>query len=172
MKKFLLLFALILISSINSQSSTNQSSSPQITYQVDLTNYKDDLFHVTVLVEKLSDDTRPALGIGSLNMLPTGEFIVPSVGRAKEYGMENCDIILNLLGIEVTQDNIRSVIDSAYSMNVGNEFDPVIKRNNEKIELKDVLMSRIDTHIFGIMENPTPEQIFLREKWLKNSNAE
>ena len=45
MKKILLLFVIIFITNLNSQ---------QVIYSIDVTNYQDDLFHVTVEVEGLS----------------------------------------------------------------------------------------------------------------------
>ena len=54
MKRLLMLFALIFAANVTSHSFTIHDSLPRITYHVDLTNYKDDVFHVTVLTENLS----------------------------------------------------------------------------------------------------------------------
>jgi predicted metalloprotease with PDZ domain len=70
MKKILLLFVIIFIANLNSQN---------IVYNIDVTNYKDDLFHVTVDISGLSTENDiynlPATVPGTYSNLNFGRFI-------------------------------------------------------------------------------------------------
>jgi predicted metalloprotease with PDZ domain len=70
MKKILLLFVIIFITNLNSQ---------QVIYSIDVTNYQDDLFHVTVEVEGLSIENDiynlPATVPGTYSNLNFGRFV-------------------------------------------------------------------------------------------------
>jgi len=70
MKKMLMLFALIFITNLNSQ---------QVVYSIDVINYQDDLFHVTVEVEGLSIENNiynlPATVPGTYSNLNFGRFV-------------------------------------------------------------------------------------------------
>jgi len=78
MKKFLLIFSFLYFVSGNAQTITD-SSPVQVTYKVDLTNYQDDLFHVTVDVEGLSIENDiynlPATVPGTYSNLNFGRFV-------------------------------------------------------------------------------------------------
>jgi len=78
MKKLLLIIFLIYFVSVNSQ--TISGGSPvQLTYNVNLTNYQDDLFHVIVDVEGLSSENDiynlPATVPGTYSNLNFGRFV-------------------------------------------------------------------------------------------------
>jgi predicted metalloprotease with PDZ domain len=70
MKKMILLFVLVFIANLSSQ---------QIIYNIDVTNYQDDLFHVTVDVEDLSTENDiynlPATVPGTYSNLNFGRFV-------------------------------------------------------------------------------------------------
>ncbi|MCZ6701897.1 MAG: hypothetical protein O6940_02520, partial [Ignavibacteria bacterium] len=78
MKKFLLIFSFLYFVSGNAQTITD-GSPVQVTYKVDLTNYQDDLFHVTVDVEGLSIENDiynlPATVPGTYSNLNFGRFV-------------------------------------------------------------------------------------------------
>ena len=78
MKKFLVIFSFLYFVSGNVQ--TIIGGSPvQITYKVNLTNYQDDLFHVTVDVDGLSIENdiynMPATVPGTYSNLNFGRFV-------------------------------------------------------------------------------------------------
>jgi predicted metalloprotease with PDZ domain len=74
MKKMLLIFVLIFISNLTSQQST-----PHVVYNIDVTNYTDDLFHVTVTIDGLSSVNDiynlPATVPGTYSNLNFGRFV-------------------------------------------------------------------------------------------------
>ncbi|MGD8306180.1 MAG: hypothetical protein PVF17_05970 [Ignavibacteria bacterium] len=53
-------------------------------------------------------------------------------------------------------------------MSVGDEFDLVVKRGDRETELTGILFKRKSYHVFESIEELTPEQKFLRDRWLKN----
>ncbi len=78
MKKFLLIFSFLYFVSGNAQTITD-GSPVQVTYKVNLTNYHDDLFHVTVDVDGLSIENDiynlPATVPGTYSNLNFGRFV-------------------------------------------------------------------------------------------------
>ena len=78
MKKFLLIFSFLYFVSGNAQTITG-GSPVQVTYKVNLTNYQDDLFHVTVDVDGLSIENDiynlPATVPGTYSNLNFGRFV-------------------------------------------------------------------------------------------------
>lgn len=117
--------------------------------------------------EKPSEDKRPMFGI-TQRPDEDGMSVIMDPGQAYQYGLRSGDIILKILGREVNVQSFRSIADSAYSMNVGDEFDLVVKRGEEEIELTGILFQRKAYHVFEAIEEPTTEQEFLRNQWLKN----
>ena len=78
MEKLLLIFSFLYFVSGNAQTITG-GSAVQITYEVNLTNYQDDLFHVTVNVDGLSIENNiynmPATVPGTYSNLNFGRFV-------------------------------------------------------------------------------------------------
>jgi len=64
--------------------------------------------------------------------------------------------------------NAGKIFGKLHSMQVGETVDIVVRRVNEEIKATLTLQERMDRHIFEEMENPTAEQIKLREAWSKN----
>jgi len=79
MKKLLLFVVFIYIAGFSPQSITEISSSAQIIYNVDVTNHSDDLFHVTVFVNGLTEGNSiynlPATVPGTYSNLNFGRFV-------------------------------------------------------------------------------------------------
>ncbi|MGD8306461.1 MAG: peptidase [Ignavibacteria bacterium] len=79
MKKMFLLLVVIFAANVKTQSLINQDVSAQIIYQVDVTNYQDDLFHVTVLTENLTPENNiynfVSTTPGTYDMLDFGRFV-------------------------------------------------------------------------------------------------
>lgn len=131
--------------------------------------YKEYMYKIgfNYIEEKLSDDKRPVFGI-NVKLNENSELIVENEGKAQSFGLQRGDILVRVLGQEVSLQTFRNIADSAYTMNVGDEYNIVIKRDGKEIEMTGVLFQRISRHVFESIEEPTPEQKFLREKWLQN----
>ncbi|MCK5147193.1 peptidase [bacterium] len=79
MKKAFLLTGLLLLGGCSALRFTSPETEPGITYQIDLTNHTDDLFHVTVLTENLSKDNNiyqfAATAPGTYEVMDFGRFV-------------------------------------------------------------------------------------------------
>lgn len=118
--------------------------------------------------EITSDDTRPTFGV---NIMGTGEgelILIGVTGEAEKFGLQEKDVIIKVFGEEVNMQNIRGVANKSYEMNVGDPYEMVVRRNEEEILIKGVLLQRKTRHIFEEIENPTEEQLRFREIWMKN----
>jgi len=119
MKKLLLLFVIIFIANLNSQN---------IVYNIDVTNYKDDLFHVTVYVEGLSAENDiynlPATVPGTYSNLDFGRF-VKSFKAYDEYGNELPAEKISLNQWQITDPDKLAKID----YDIEDTFDTEIENN-------------------------------------------
>ena len=79
MKKLFVLITLFYLAGCSTSTITNSTSSTQIVYNVDVTDYKDDLFHVTVLTDGLTKENDiynlPATVPGTYSNLNFGRFV-------------------------------------------------------------------------------------------------
>jgi predicted metalloprotease with PDZ domain len=79
MKKLFVLITLFYFAGCSTSTITNSTSSTQIVYNVDVTDYKDDLFHITVLTDGLTKENNiynlPATVPGTYSNLNFGRFI-------------------------------------------------------------------------------------------------
>ena len=120
------------------------------------------------VAEVPSEDTRPTMGF-SLGHNESGELMTLIVSdKAKEYGVQEGDVLVKVLGQEITMNTFRTLRQEVMAMNVGDHCDIVVKRDDEEIELTLTLQQRMDKHIFEEMDELTEEQKFLRSVWQKN----
>ncbi len=118
--------------------------------------------------EKISEDTRPAFGV-NLSVNEDGKLFLLSVkNEAQKFGMIDGDILVRVLGEEITLKTARGILQKTHEMSVGDPYEMVVRRNGEEITLRGVLLQRKTRHIFEEVENPTEEQIRFREVWMKN----
>jgi len=120
------------------------------------------------IYERPSEDTRPSLGL-QMGMNDKQQLtIVGMSGPCVEAGILEGDVPLTMLGIEVSMENTREIFGKLQSMEVGDLVDIVVQRGYKEVEINLPLQQRTDRHIFEEMENPTEEQLKLREAWSKN----
>jgi predicted metalloprotease with PDZ domain len=79
MKKLFLIISLFYIAGCGTSSITDSTQSTQIIYNVDVSEYQDDLFHITVLADGLSEENNiynlPATVPGTYSNLNFGRFV-------------------------------------------------------------------------------------------------
>lgn len=118
--------------------------------------------------ERPSEDTRPSLGI-EMGMNDKQQFSILGVSEiSAEAGLQANDVPLQILGIDVSMTTAREIFGKIQSMNVGEKVNMIVQRGDEEVEVNVPLQQRKDKHIFEDMENPTQEQLKLREAWSKN----
>ena len=120
------------------------------------------------IAEKPSDDTRPSLGV-QMGMNEKQQFTVVGLSDACiEAGLQNGDVPIEVMGIGVSMESARQIFTQLHSMNVGELVELKVLRGEEEVEIKVPLQQRMDKYIFEEMENPSVEQLQLREAWSKN----
>ncbi|MCF8239894.1 MAG: hypothetical protein K9J16_00805 [Melioribacteraceae bacterium] len=119
------------------------------------------------IAERESEGNRPSMGMGiGVN---GQDIVIANVSDlAKEWGFQNGDVIIEALGEEVNMQTIQPLAMKIFSMKPGDEYTLKVRRGEEELELRGVMIKRKDRHIFEELETLTPEQIKLREVWSKN----
>lgn len=118
--------------------------------------------------ERLSDDTRPSLGI-EMGMNDKQQLTILGISEiSSQAGLNAEDVPLKILGIEVSMTTAREIFGKLHSMKIGDMVDIVVQRGDKEVEVSVPLQQRMDKYIFEEMENLTEEQKMLREAWSKN----
>ena len=116
----------------------------------------------------------------SLSQKPTFGFDIAQVGdhqlyaakiskEAYRYGLQKGDRIVKLLNIEAEDAGFPDkVVGLKNSMRVGDPFNMVVERDGKNIEIRGMLLHKMDYHVFKVLEEPTEEQRYLRDRWGKN----
>ena len=120
------------------------------------------------IAERPSDDTKPTCGV-DISLGDDNRFKLFSVSEeAYNAGLREDDIIVKVLGNELSMQNARQVFKDIRAMNVGDSIDVVVERDSKEIDVKVILQQRIDHHIFEDMDELTAEQKMLRNAWIRN----
>ena len=120
------------------------------------------------IAERPSDDTKPTFGV-EISLGDDNRFKLFSVSEeAYNAGLREDDIIVKVLGNELSMQNAHQVFKDITAMNVGDSIDVVVERDSKEIDVKVILQQRIDHHIFEDMDELTAEQKMLRNAWIRN----
>lgn len=112
------------------------------------------------------DSSKTSLGIsiGFVN----GAFSVVKVMDESKTPMKEGDIIAKVDGEQLTLQNAREIFAKGRERRVGDKVTFTVKRGDKEIDYTLTLQPSVIRHQFTIDPNPTPEQLKLREAWLKN----
>ncbi len=89
----------------------------------------------------------------------------------KHFGLEVGDVVEEIFGEVLTEENEDVVFARKEKMKAGDSYDIVVSRNGERISLNGELVERKDYHVFEIDNEASEEARELRVKWsgyLKN----
>jgi predicted metalloprotease with PDZ domain len=118
--------------------------------------------------ERPSEDTRPSLGV-QMGMNDKQQFTVVGLSDAcLEAGLKEGDVPVEVIGIGVSMETARQIFTQLNSMKVGELVEIKVVRGDEELEIQVPLQQRMDKYIFEEMENPSAEQLKLRNAWSKN----
>ncbi len=78
------------------------------------------------------------------------------------------DIVEKVNDVPLTFQNVREIFDGFRSKKVGDQIKFTVKRQNEEISFTETLRPVLLKHTFTVDPDPTPEQLKLRDIWLKN----
>jgi len=118
--------------------------------------------------ERPSSDTLPTPG-AEMTINDKGELIILSASQeSQKSGLQAGDVLVKVLGQDANMENIRQTVKKIRAMKIGDTIELIVRRDDKEIPLTITLQQRMDKHIFEEMENPTEEQLKLRDAWSKN----
>lgn len=78
------------------------------------------------------------------------------------------DIIEKVEGNLLTMQNARELFGKLRTLKVGDSLTMTVKRGDEELTITQTLQPRIIRHLFEVNPDAGPQQVKLREAWLKN----
>jgi predicted metalloprotease with PDZ domain len=112
------------------------------------------------------DSSRIGLGFGI--GFKDGKFIVANVESSQSDKLSSGDLFYKFQGQEITLQNAQQLMAPISKLKVGDSFKISILRDNQEREVNIQIQPRQIKHVFKVMENPSREQIALREAWMQN----
>lgn len=112
------------------------------------------------------DSTRTALsfGIG----FKDGKFVVTNVEKSENVQIKSGDQLYKFEGTELTMQNAQQILAPLAKLKVGESFNISILSDGEEKEVTVTMQPRKVRHLFKVNENPTKDQLALREAWMQN----
>jgi predicted metalloprotease with PDZ domain len=98
-------------------------------------------------------------------------FIISDLQERSELeGLKLEDILQEVNGIPTDQEHFEQLIPVLQGIQAGDTVTYKIVRKDETLTLKTTVGSKesVDKHVFSIKDDATPEQLALREVWMKN----
>ncbi|MBI3585607.1 MAG: PDZ domain-containing protein [Ignavibacteriales bacterium] len=112
------------------------------------------------------DSNRTSMGI---ILRPAGNMLgVKAVYEDSKSGLMKGDIIMKIDTTVLTFQNAGMLFGRFAAMKPGNTVRMTVKRKDKEVEVACVLTPRVTRHKFTVNPNASPEQLQLREVWMKN----
>jgi predicted metalloprotease with PDZ domain len=113
-----------------------------------------------------ADSTRSGFGVGLgvVNNAIGVTFVYPD----SKSGLLKGDVIEKVDTTTLTFQTAGAIFGRLGAMKPGTSVTMTIKRQDKEMEVTAVLMPRVARHVFAIDSKPTPDQLKLREAWMKN----
>jgi predicted metalloprotease with PDZ domain len=115
--------------------------------------------------QKGTDESRATLGINFT--VNEGKLVIMNA-ESNECGAAAGDILEKVNGNLVSMNNASEILRKLRSMNVGEKIELEILRDGKNILLDCSLKAQPIFHVFELKENPSDEELRLREIWMKN----
>ncbi len=113
------------------------------------------------------DSTQPSLGLGI--GVKGQDLVVSRVGpELQSKDVRVGDILYKFDDITVSLKNIQALTPKFRAIKIGDKINFTVKRGDKEIPIEIIAQPRKIRHKFEVMKNPTPEQLKLREAWMKN----
>jgi predicted metalloprotease with PDZ domain len=98
-------------------------------------------------------------------------FFISEVQETSEReGLKANDIVTSVNGITASHENFETLIPVIQGIQPGDTVTYTVSRGNESVELKLSVgeKEQVEKHVFTVKENPTADELALREAWMKN----
>jgi predicted metalloprotease with PDZ domain len=112
------------------------------------------------------DSSRTSLGINI--GFENGAFNVISVNDENKIPLKVGDVITKVEGTPLNLQTARSIFAKRQEKKVGDNITFTVKRGEKEMDFTLTLEPAVIKHEFTVDLNPTPEQLKLRESWMKN----
>jgi predicted metalloprotease with PDZ domain len=85
-------------------------------------------------------------------------------------GLQNGDKLVGVNGEKISIGSVRKVFNDMHKLGPGETFEVTIEREGEEktFTVTKFTRDKVEKHHFEVFENPTEDQLALREAWLKN----
>lgn len=97
-----------------------------------------------------------------------GKFVITNVGPQNKDKLESGDVLYKLDDDEITLENIQQKYLAILKLKAGEKLNLTVKRGEQEIPVSLTAQPREIRHVFKVMDNPTPEQLSLRNIWMQN----
>ncbi len=108
------------------------------------------------------------VGIGFSIGFVDNNFVVTNVGPQNAGKIQPGDILYKFEGEEITMQNIQQIAAKINTLKIGATINLTVKRKGEEVSTQVTMLPRAIKHVFKLIENSTPEQMFLRNAWSQN----
>ena len=112
------------------------------------------------------DSTKFELGFGI--SVASNRIVIANVPDTSKTEMRNGDIINKLFDTPVTLENVQEAFQVLHGKKPGDEIKLVLTRDGKDFNVLWKLPPAQQKHYFEISPYPTPNQLSLREAWMKN----
>ena len=123
---------------------------------------------IRYVARRLAADSPPEFGL-RLGTSDEGRFVINGFEPAHEpFGLEVGDVILQVLGEDLTTDSAERIRGLIEAMSAGDAYTIRVSRDGEEVELTGRLVPAYDYHVLEIDEDATEDQRRLRQIWSTN----
>ncbi len=172
MKKLFVLIALFYFAGCSTSTITDSASSTQIVYNVDVTDYKDDLFHITVSTNGLTKENNiynlPATVPGTYSNLNFGRFVKSFKAYDKEGNeLQTEKISTNQWKIEGADKLAKLVYDVEDTFDSDIEEEKVMPMAGTSISNDFIVLNTFGVlgYFEGLQTNPVKVKIDYKSDW-------
>ena len=118
--------------------------------------------------EKLKgiDSTKIELGFGV--SVANNRIVIADVPDTSNTEMRTGDIINKLYDIPITLESAQEAFMALRGKKPGDEIKLVLTRDGKDFDVYLKLPAAQKKHFFEVFQSPTPEQLALRDAWMKN----
>lgn len=123
---------------------------------------------INYIEKKKANDGASSFGMFTTPTNDGKRNILKFTGDYSEAGLKIGDTILKINGEEINPQNYFTIVGELTKKETGTKYEITVRRDNEELTLTVPLFEKYNYNVFEEMENPTQEQLRLRNIWMQN----
>jgi len=123
---------------------------------------------INYIEKKKANDGASSFGMFTTPTNDGKRNILKFTGDYSEAGLKIGDTILKINGEEINPQNYFTIVGELTKKETGTKYEITVRRDNEELALTVPLFEKYNYNVFEEMENPTQEQLRLRNIWMQN----